>query len=92
MEVPVDSVKRWYPVGYGEQPLYKLTATYCGNEDMKKSVNIGFRTTQLVTEPIGSDEESMFFRINDIDIFIRGVNFIPMDVFESRMKNEDIDM
>ena len=92
LNVPVDIVKRWYPVGYGDHPTYKLTAVYEGEERDEKSVNVGFRTTQLITEPIGEDEESMFFRINDIDIFIRGVNFIPMDVFESRIKEHDIEM
>lgn len=92
MNVPVASVEKWYPIGYGEHPLYKLTAVYEGTDRNEKTVSIGFRTTELVTEPIGEDEESMFFRINGIDIFIRGVNFIPMDVFESRMKEEDIDM
>ena len=92
LDIPVDSVKRWYPVGYGEQPLYKLTTVYEGAERDEKTVMMGFRTTQLVTEPIGDNEESMFFRINDIDIFIRGVNFIPMDVFESRITEHDIDM
>ena len=57
-----------------------------------KSVRIGFRTADLIREKIGDDEESMFFRINDIDVFIRGSNFIPMDVFESRMTEDDIDM
>lgn len=54
-------------------------------------MEVGFRTAELVREKIGEDEESMFFRVNGIDVFIRGTNMIPMDVFESRMTEEDID-
>lgn len=85
--VPGDSVKRWFPVGYGEHPLYKLTVAF---EDSEKTVSVGFRTADLIREKIGDDEESMFFRVNDIDVFARGSNFIPMDVFESRISDEDI--
>ena len=63
-----------------------------GKEQDMKSVQIGFRTADLIREKIGADEESMFFRINDIDVFIRGSNFIPMDVFESRISEHDIDV
>ena len=53
-------------------------------------MSVGFRTADLIREKIGDDEESMFFRVNDIDVFARGSNLIPMDVFESRISDEDI--
>ena len=40
--------------------------------EASKTVQIGFRTADLIREKIGDDEESMYFRINDIDVFIRG--------------------
>ena len=92
LSVPSTAVKRWYPVGYGEHPTYELRVVFEGKEQDMKSVQIGFRTADLIREKIGADEESMFFRINDIDIFIRGSNFIPMDVFESRISEHDIDV
>ena len=84
-------MRRWFPVGYGQQPLYRLVVRFEGAEPSEKTVEVGFRTAELVREKIGEDEESMFFRVNGIDVFIRGTNMIPMDVFESRMTEEDID-
>lgn len=72
MKVAESAVKRWYPVGYGDHPTYTLTTVYEGEEKDMKEVQIGFRTADLITEKIGEDEESMYFRINGIDVFIRG--------------------
>lgn len=69
LSIPENAVKRWFPVGYGEHPTYGLTVSF-GSE--AKTVHIGFRTAELIREKIGEDEESMYFRINDIDVFIRG--------------------
>lgn len=91
LTVPEASVRRWFPVGYGQQPLYRLVVRFEGTEPSEKTVEVGFRTAELVREKIGEDEESMFFRVNGIDVFIRGTNMIPMDVFESRMTEQDID-
>ena len=84
-------VKRWFPIGYGEHPMYNLTVRFDGEEQNEKTVEVGFRTAELVREKIGEEEESMFFRVNGIDIFARGTNMIPMDVFESRITTDDID-
>ena len=91
LKVPGGSVERWFPVGYGAQPLYRLKAAYRGFESDQRVVNVGFRTATLVTEKLPGDEETMQFRVNGIDVFIRGSNFIPMDVFESRITERDID-
>ena len=72
MKVAEKAVNRWYPVGYGEHPTYTLTTVFEGEEMDQKEVQIGFRTADLITEKIGDDEESMYFRINGIDVFIRG--------------------
>ncbi len=31
LTIPDDQVQLWWPVGYGQQPLYKLTATWCSD-------------------------------------------------------------
>ena len=49
------------------------------------------RPTILLSE-VGDELKGSARSVNDIDIFIRGVNFIPMDVFESRISEHDIDM
>ena len=52
----------------------KAPKTTLLDPEVSKTVHIGFRTADLIRENIGVDEESIYFRINDIDVFIRGRN------------------
>ena len=52
----------------------KAPKTTLLDPEVSKTVHIGFRTADLIREKIGENEESMYFRINDIDVFIRGRN------------------
>ena len=65
----------WYPVGYGTQFLYNL-AVSADNSVVKKQ--IGLRDLQVVSQP---DEHgiSLFFRVNGIDVFAKGADWIPID-------------
>lgn len=52
---PQKSVKLWWPNEYGDQPLYNLNVAFFSggtSETSSKSVRIGFRTVQLVEEPM----------------------------------------
>ena len=71
----VENPKLWYPAGYGEQPLYPLTVTADG---MTISKRIGLRDMQTVSE---KDEYGVClkFRVNGIDVFAKGADWIPMD-------------
>lgn len=71
----VGNPKLWYPAGYGEQPLYPLTVTADG---MTLSKRIGLRDMQTVSE---KDEYGVClkFRVNGIDVFAKGADWIPMD-------------
>ncbi len=79
----------WYPYGYGEQPLYEVTATINDGDDGLATVSrkIGFRKGELIQIP---DEvgKSFFFRINGIDIFCGGSNWIPADSFLPTVTDE----
>lgn len=103
LQIPENTVKRWYPVGYGDHPTYSLTVSYRSEVFMtsliyleaSKVIPFDLQRLQrqhyltpksqstvlsvsaladLIREKIGEDEESMYFRINDIDVFIRGRN------------------
>ncbi|MBL7253252.1 glycoside hydrolase family 2 protein [Actinoplanes sp. LDG1-01] len=77
----------WWPVGHGEQPLYELTVRLGDNLDVWRR-RIGFRTVELDTSPdeIGS---RFVLKVNDKPVFARGVNWIPDDVFVSRVTPQD---
>ena len=86
VEFHINNPKLWYPHGYGEQILYTVTATLKnGHEDLHSlSKRTGFRQGELVQEPddIG---KTFFFRINGIDVFCGGSNWIPADSFTPRV-------
>lgn len=90
VEFHVNSPKLWFPHGYGEQPLYKITATVTSNsiEIHHATRRTGFRKGELVQEPdaIG---KSFYFRVNNIDVFCGGSDWIPADSFTPRV-TEDI--
>ncbi|KAF2277282.1 beta-mannosidase precursor [Westerdykella ornata] len=85
----LDEPKLWYPHGYGDQPLYNVTATLsAGSIELHKATRrIGFRRGELVQEPddIG---KTFFFRINGVDVFCGGSDWIPADSFTPRVSEE----
>jgi len=87
--VEIDEPKLWYPRGYGEQPLYSVTVEALSNNQLldKKDFRIGLRTLKLVQKPDRYGSSFTFF-INGIPIFCKGANWIPADVFPSRVSRE----
>jgi len=82
LTVTVDHPELWWPRGYGEQPRYdldvRLTDSY-GTLDVW-SRKIGFRTVRLDTA-----DGAYTVVVNDVPVFVRGVNWIPDDVFLTRI-------
>lgn len=81
--------KLWYPHGYGEQPLYKITATLSADDlNLHEATRCtGFRKGELVQQP---DEigKTFFFRVNGVDVFCGGSDWIPADSFTPRVSEE----
>lgn len=71
----------WWPRGYGDAALHDLRVRVGDDE---RTFAIGFRTIELDTEP---DEHGIPFevRVNGQLVPARGVNWIPPDVFPSRV-------
>ncbi|WP_460070553.1 glycoside hydrolase family 2 protein [Streptomyces sp. YKOK-I1] len=87
LEVP--GARLWWPRGYGEQPLYdvELTLRHEGAALDSWRRRIGFRTVELDRRP---DAHGTGFTlvVNGERLFARGVNWIPDDVFPSRVTRE----
>jgi beta-mannosidase len=84
LDVHVEKPNLWWPNGLGSQPLYTLTVGIGGHSMTKK---IGLRALELVTrrDRIGS---SMFFRVNGVELFCKGANWIPIDALPQRSTRE----
>ncbi|KAF8474183.1 beta-mannosidase [Kalaharituber pfeilii] len=91
-----EGLKLWYPHGYGEQPLYTITATLVeggesGNPVVldKASKRFGVRRARVVQRPLKDQPgTTFFFEINNMPIFCGGGNWIPADNFIPRIEEE----
>jgi beta-mannosidase len=88
-EVRVPVVKKWWPHGYGDQPLYDVAVRLSGDDTViaEWDGRVGFRTVELDTTP---DEHGTPFTliVNGRPVFARGVNWVPADCFPSRVGSE----
>ena len=81
----------WYPVRYGEQPLYTITATALEgkSEIATKSKKFGLRRAELIQHPLKDQPgKSFFFQINNTPVFCGGSNWIPADNFIPRISKQ----
>ncbi|KAK9509492.1 hypothetical protein O3M35_006799 [Rhynocoris fuscipes] len=82
--VPKSSVELWWPNGYGKQALYDLKVSFnFENDSLSKTVQIGFRTIEIIQKPVDEDESkgrTFYFLVNKVPIFAKGSNWIPSDI------------
>ena len=92
-KIPLDFVlanpKLWYPIGLGEQSLYTFKAKLILNKKSvdEQSKRTGLRTLELRQKP---DQYGISFEfvVNGIPVFGRGANWIPADIFPTRITKE----
>ena len=85
----IQNIERWWPNGMGNQKLYDVRLEiYSKNYISKSSEHIGLRTIELITEN-DSIGNNFYFKVNGIPTFMKGVNYIPQDIFLPRVKNSD---
>ncbi|MGW7473904.1 glycoside hydrolase family 2 protein [Streptomyces cyaneofuscatus] len=89
LRLTVDAPQLWWPRGYGDQPLYDLDVTLSDEDGQLDAWHrrIGFRTIELdrTADARGS---GFTLVVNGERVFARGVNWIPDDVFPSRVTPE----
>ncbi|NYI06760.1 glycoside hydrolase family 2 protein [Allostreptomyces psammosilenae] len=93
--VSVPEARLWWPVGYGEQPLYQLDVTLAtagaGADTLDATTRrVGFRTITVDTTP---DEIGTPFTVvvNGTPVFVKGANWIPDDHFLTRITRERLE-
>lgn len=77
--------KLWWPNGEGEQNLYLLKVKLLKDNIVLDEIqkNVGIRTVGLVLKE--KDKSTFKFRVNNKDIYSKGVNWIPADSFLPRV-------
>ncbi|KAG7334223.1 hypothetical protein KOW79_002630 [Hemibagrus wyckioides] len=82
------TVDLWWPFGHGQQALKDLFIDISmeGGEKFHAQRLVGFRTVELIQEPIpASPGLSFYFRINGQPIFLKGSNWIPAHAFQDQI-------
>ena len=89
LDFAMTNPKLWYPIGLGEQSLYTFKAKLSVNKKAidTQSKRTGLRTLELRQKP---DQYGISFEfvINGIPVFGRGANWIPADIFPTRITKE----
>ncbi|MDI6099495.1 glycoside hydrolase family 2 protein [Actinoplanes sp. NEAU-A12] len=89
-EIKVPGVTPWNPIGHGEPALYMLTVMLTAVDgtvlDRWQQLT-GFRTVHI--DRSADDAGTRFvFHVNGEPVLVKGVNWIPDDIFPSRMTRE----
>lgn len=73
----------WWPVGYGEQPLYnyKVELERDGKIISVKCGTFAYRTVALKQEPKDDTLLGYQLQINGVDVFVKGSNWVPIECF-----------
>lgn len=87
--VDLESVRRWWPRGYGDAELYDVTVQLVAADRVLDdwAGRVGFRSVRLDRIP-DAHGTSMTFVVNDVPVYIRGANWIPDDAFPHRVTRE----
>ncbi|MEO8147623.1 MAG: glycoside hydrolase family 2 protein [Bacteroidia bacterium] len=86
--VSIKNPELWWPNGSGTQTLYDLDfEVVAGNDLYKTTKQIGVRTIEVINKA-DKDGKSFFVKVNELPTYMKGANYVPMDIFPSRVTPE----
>jgi beta-mannosidase len=90
INLAINNPALWWPNGLGDHPIYEFTGSLTSgqNEIDRFKAHTGLRTIKLVQKPEKEGGKSFYFEVNGIAVFAKGSNYIPSDVFPSRVTDK----
>ncbi|MGW8390878.1 beta-mannosidase [Pseudoduganella sp. HUAS MS19] len=91
LPVRIERPQRWFPNGYGAQPLYRFELEIADGKELmaRASARTGLRSIALRREP-DAKGRSFRFEVNGIAVFAKGANTIPFDMFQPRVSKAQL--
>ncbi len=89
VETEVQDPQLWWPNGMGEQPLYTVQAWLVVDDEIidARELRVGLRQMELVRE-VDSYGIGFYHRVNGVDMFAMGADYIPEDNILRRITPE----
>jgi len=89
-EVMIPDARLWWPNGAGEQPLYTAELTVKSGKSIARAepVRFGIRTVELNLEKYGENDHRFAVKVNGINIYCKGGDWIPADSIYGRVTPE----
>lgn len=86
----LDKPELWWPSGYGGQPMYAYSIELVRNGRIldRKEGRLAFREIRLEQQPISPEQLECKIVVNDIPVFAKGSNWVPMECFAGEMRQE----
>ena len=86
----IENPELWYPRGYGQPFMYNVIGSI-SIENVPvdyKTCQVGIRTLNVVEQVSQDSVNGFYIEVNNIPIFAKGANYVPQDVFPSRVTDE----
>lgn len=82
--------KLWWPLGYGEHPLYsyKVELLRDGKVISQKCGKLGYRSVKINEKILGDTDMGCALEINGKEVFVKGSNWVPLDCFTGCITDE----
>ncbi|WP_010257364.1 glycoside hydrolase family 2 protein [Treponema primitia] len=86
----ISNAKLWWPNGAGAQPLYtvEVTVKTAAHTHKADPVRFGIRTVALNLEKYSDNDRRFALRVNGVDIYSKGGDWIPADSLYARVTPE----